>query len=73
MDLRKEMGGKLEDALNKLVDEKLANVSLDSIKAEIHKQVDALVDKYLGDVVVGLGERLKRDFIDVIDGEDDIV
>lgn len=72
MDLRKDLGGKLEDALNKIVDEKLKGISLDGIKAELHKQLDTLVDKHLGSVVEGLGEKLKKDVIDLIDGEDDI-
>lgn len=72
MGLREELGGKLELALNKLVDEKLKDVSLDKVKAELHEQVDKLVDKHLGGVIEGLGERLKKDVIDLIDGEDDL-
>lgn len=72
MGLREELGGKLEAALNKLVDEKLADVSLDALKAKAHEELDKLVDKHLGGIVQGLAERLKKDVIDLIDGEDDI-
>lgn len=72
MGLREELGGKLEAALNKLVDDKLKEVSLDQLKAEAHKQVDALVDKHLGGVLDSLAEKLKKDVIDLIDGEDDV-
>lgn len=72
MGLREEMGGKLEDVLNKLVDEKLKGVSLDALKAKVHEEINALIDKHLGSVVDGLAERLKKDVIDLIDGQDDI-
>lgn len=72
MGFREEYGGKLEEALNKAIDENLPKLSLDKIKAELHEQVDKLVDKHVGGLVEGLGEKLKKDVIDLIDGEDDI-
>ena len=72
MGLREELGGKLEDTLNKLVDEKLKGVSLDAIKAKLNEELNKLVDKHLGEVVNGLADRLKKDVIDLIDGQDDI-
>lgn len=72
MGLREELGGKLELALNKLVDEKLATMTADGLKTEAHKLVDGLIDKHIGDVMTGLADKLKKDVIDLIDGEDDI-
>jgi hypothetical protein len=72
MGLREELGGKLETALNKLVDEKLQGVSTESLKAEAHKLIDGLIDKHIGGLLTGLADKLKKDVIDLIDGEDDI-
>lgn len=72
MGLREELGGKVEAALNKLVDEKLKTISVDALKAKAHEELDKLIDKHVGDVLNGLGEKLKKDVIDLIDGEDDI-
>lgn len=71
-EIRKALGGKVEEALNALVDAKLKDVSLDSIKAKAHEELDKLLDKHIGDLVTNLGEKLKKDVIDLIDGEDDI-
>ncbi len=72
LELRKEIGGKVEAALNKMIDEKVGNLGKDFIKAQLHAQVDKLVDenydKLIGDVL----HKLKADIIDAIDGEDDV-
>ncbi len=73
MSLRETLGGKVEEALNKIVDEKLKGLSLDKIKAELHEQLDQIIDKHLAGVIDGLGDKLKKDVIDLIDGQDDIV
>lgn len=65
MDIRKTLGGKLEEALNAAVDKHLDATSL---KEQLHKGVDKLVDDKLAD----LKHKLKADVIDLIDGEDDI-
>lgn len=72
MGLREELGGKIEAVLNKLVDEKLKTLDIAVIKAEVHKHTDALLDGYVAGVLDGLGEKIKKDVIDLIDGEDDI-
>jgi hypothetical protein len=61
MGLREELGGKLEEALNKLVDEKLSAEILTPLIVD-------LLNKQLG----GLKDKIKADVIDLIDGEDDI-
>ena len=73
MGLREELGGKLEAALNKLVDDKLGGLGKDMLKAEGYKLVDSLVDKHYDNLLAGLGDKIKKDVIDMIDGEDDIV
>jgi hypothetical protein len=64
MGLREELGGKLEDMLNKAID----NISLEDLKAKLHKEVDKIVDEHIGTLTY----KLKADVIDLIDGEDDI-
>ncbi len=61
MGLREEFGGKLEDALNKLVDEKLS--------AEV---LTPLLVGLLNTQLASLKQKIKADVIDLIDGEDDI-
>lgn len=72
MGLREEYGHKIEEALNKLVDEKLAAVSADLIKVEAHKAVDALVDKYVAEGLEKVKNLVKSELIDLIDGVDNI-
>ena len=61
MDLRKEFGGKIEEALNKAVDEHLsAAVLLPLVEGVINSQLEKV--KHM----------IKADVIDQIDGEDDI-
>lgn len=61
MDLRKELGGKLEEALNKLVDEHLSA-----------EKLTPLVVGLLESQVEKIKAKIKSDYIDLIDGEDDI-
>ena len=61
MDLRKDLGGKLEDALNKLVDEHLSASVL-----------VPLVEKLLNGQLDKIKQKIKADYIDLIDGEDDV-
>lgn len=61
MGLREEFGGKIEEALNKLIDEKLS--------AEI---LTPLIVDLLNKQLEGLKHKLKAEVIDLIDGEDDI-
>lgn len=72
MGLREDFGGKIEEALDKIVDEKLGAVSLDLIKTKLHELLDAQIDKLGVDLLKNLGEKLKKDVIDLIDGQDDI-
>ena len=72
MGLREELGGKLEAALNKLVDEKLGALSLEALKVKAHEEIDKQIDKLGADLLQKLGEKLKKDVIDLIDGEDDV-
>lgn len=65
MGFRETYGQIVEDYLNKWVDE---NLDAETIKAELHKKVDEFVDANFA----GLKEKLKKDVIDLIDGEDDI-
>lgn len=61
MDLRKDLGGKLEEALNKAVDEHLsADVLMPLVAALINGQLEKVKAK------------AKANVIDLIDGEDDI-
>lgn len=68
MGLREDLGGKLEEALNKLVDEKLANVGKDFLKSEAHKLIDKLIDDNYDKLVAGGIDSIKK-LIDKIDGE----
>lgn len=61
MGLREDLGGKLEEALNKLVDEHL---SAEKLTPMITGLLEGQVEK--------LKQMLKADVIDKIDGEDDI-
>lgn len=61
MGLREELGGKVEEALNKLVDEHLSAEKLTPL-------IVGLIDTQ----VAKLREMLKKDVIDKIDGQDDI-
>lgn len=72
MGLREELGGKLEAVLNKIVDEKFADLSLDALKAKAHEELDKQIDKLGQNLLAQLAEKLKKDVIDLIDGEDDI-
>jgi len=65
MDFRKTYGGMVEDALNIAVDKYL---DAGELKALLNKEVDKFVDEKLA----GIKDKLKRDVIDLIDGEDDI-
>jgi len=65
MGIREELGGRLEEALNKAVDKHL---NADLIKEQLYSAIDDMVDKFLGE----LNHKLKADVIDLIDGEDDI-
>ena len=68
--LRKAVGGKLEEALNKLLDDNLKGIGKAMLKAEGHKLVDSLVDKHYDGLLGGLYENLKV-IVDKIDGEVD--
>ena len=60
MDVRKELGGKVEDALMKLVDEKLsAEVLTPLITALINTQIEGIKEKV-------------KEVVDLIDGEKDL-
>lgn len=72
MGIRAEYGGKLEAVLNKLVDEKVATLGKEALKSEGYKLVDSLVEKNYEKILGGLAEKLKKDVIDLIDGEDDV-
>ncbi len=72
MGLREELGGKLETALNKLVDEKLSGLGKETLKTEGYKLVDSLIEKYYDKLIAGLADKVKKDVIDLIDGVDDI-
>lgn len=72
MSLRKTYGKILEEKLNELVDNNLKDLSTAEIKAELHELTDKLVDKHLAGIIDGLGEKLKANFIDMINGVDDI-
>lgn len=61
MGLREELGGKVEEALNKLVDEHL---SAEKLTPLIVVLLEGQVDK--------VKQMIKADVIDLIDGEDDI-
>ncbi len=61
MDLRKDLGGKVEEALNKLVDEHLSAEKLTPMLV-------SLLESQVGK----LKEMIKKDVIDLIDGENDI-
>lgn len=61
MGLREELGGKLEDAMNKLVDEHLSAEKLTPLVVGL---IEGQVQK--------LREMIKKDVIDLIDGEDDL-
>ena len=61
MGLREDLGGKLEDALNKLVDEHL---SAEKLTPLIVNLLEGQIDK--------IKQVLKADVIDKIDGVDDI-
>jgi hypothetical protein len=61
MGLREDLGGKLEDALNKLVDEHLSAEKLTPL-------LTGLLEGQVGK----LKELIKKDVIDLLDGEDDI-
>lgn len=65
MGIREEIGGRVEDMLNKALDN---NLKPEVIKEKLHEQVDKLVDQYIGD----LKHKIKADVIDLIDGENDI-
>lgn len=72
MGLRQDLGGKLEDVLNKLVDEKVTTIGKELMRAELHKLADKLVDEHYEKLMGGLAAKLKADVIDLIDGEDDL-
>lgn len=61
MGLRADLGGKVEEALNKLVDEHLSA-----------EKLTPLITNLLEGQVEKLREMIKKDVIDLIDGEDDI-
>ncbi len=61
MGLRQELGGKIEEKLNELVDQHLSAEKLTPLLVE-------LLDKQVGK----LREVIKKDVIDLIDGEDDV-
>jgi hypothetical protein len=71
MDLRKDLGGALEKALNKLLDDNLKQVGKEWLKAELHKMVDSLIDKHYDGLLGGAYEKLKV-IVDKIDGEVDV-
>lgn len=61
MGLREELGGKIEEALNKLVDEHLSA-----------EKLTPLLNGLLNEQLDKVKQRIKADVIDLIDGEDDI-
>lgn len=61
MGLREDLGGKLEEALNKLVDQHLSAEKLTPLLVSL---IEGQVEK--------VKELLKKDVIDLIDGQDDI-
>lgn len=69
MGLRKEYGGKIEDALNKLVDEKL---DVSGVKKQLMEAAEKAISKLVDEQLEGLKHKIKADFIDLIDGENDI-
>ncbi len=62
MDLRKDLGGQLEEVLNKLVDEHLSAAALMPL-------VEGLINGQVGKIK----EQIKKNMIDKIDGEVDYV
>jgi len=65
MGIRSINGGIAEAILNDAVDKLL---SPEAIKKYLHEMIDKKVDDIAGD----LAHKIKADFIDLIDGEDDI-
>lgn len=66
MGLRETIGGMAEDALNKAIDKALGQGDL------VEKVIDMIrpeLKKLIGE---GLAEKIKANWIDQIDGEDDI-
>lgn len=60
-EIRREFGGKVEEALNKIIDEKLnAEALLPLLTDLVNKQLEAVK------------HQIKANMIDLIDGEDDI-
>lgn len=72
MGLREELGGKLETALNKLVDEKMSTLGKEMLKEKAMELAVKLVEDNYEKLMTGLADKLKKDVIDLIDGEDDI-
>ncbi len=69
--LRKEIGGQLENVLNKLLDENFKNVGKEFLKMEITKITNGLIDKHYGGLLGGFYDKAKA-LVDKIDGEADV-
>ena len=67
MDIRKQLGGFAEDYLNKAVDEALAGEG--DLFEDLGKKIAEELKAKLG---TNLAERIKANWIDKLDGEDDI-
>ena len=66
MDVRKQVGGMVEAALNDAVDKALAG-------EDIVKKISDMIAKELGKMIGdNLAEKIKANYIDKIDGEDDM-
>jgi len=72
MGIREQLGGMAEAALMKAVDDNVKELSTDKIKAELYKLVDKMVDEYIGSKLDDLVMKIKANFIDQLDGVDDI-
>lgn len=65
MGLRQEIGGKIEEAIDKAIDEQLSAEKLTAL-------VVPMFTKLINEQLEGLKAKVKANYVDLIDGEDDI-
>jgi hypothetical protein len=68
MELRKKLGGMAEEAINKAIDD----LDVEGLKKKVVSEVENLIDELVSNYVDDFKEKVKANYIDLIDGEDDI-
>ena len=68
MNLRKKLGGLAETAINKAIDE----IDSDKLKEKLMLDVEKLIDRTVSNYLEDFKHKVKANYVDLIDGEDDI-